>query len=181
MSTLITRFALLRLAVAAALAAVSLGAAGAPTTAGASPTDAAQPASNTAHAALRTRTITLVTGEKLAVTTDRAGHVPTARPATGSPQTFLTRHFGDETYVVPVSAVPRLGRDLELSQFDISAMVAGRRAQKPGTVQPNYPMRTVRLKVKDPHGDPAEYASPGRAPGPARTSSSTPVTRGSPT
>ena len=110
----------------------------------------------------RTTRVTLPTGDRLIVGTDARGRVRTARPAGRSTSTFLTRHVGSDTYVLPTGALHKLGTGAyHLAQFDVSALVAGREGAAPGwqTAHPNYPMRTARIKVTDPQGKPAQAAS----------------------
>ncbi|MGA8116335.1 MAG: hypothetical protein WCA46_21970 [Actinocatenispora sp.] len=116
----------------------------------------ADDATATTHVTGRTSVVALPTGDRIALTTDAHGHIRYARPAGPSHESFLTQHLGADTYVIPARAVHRLGHDLSLSQFDVSAKLAGRPAAKPGTVHPNFPMRTVTLPVVDGQGAPPQ-------------------------
>ncbi|BCJ38410.1 hypothetical protein Athai_59130 [Actinocatenispora thailandica] len=149
------------MAALAATAAVGTAAAALPAAAG--PT--VRPALSTdqtgaGHA--RTASVTLPTGDKVIVGTDPQGRVRTAHPASTARRTYLTQRYGDDTYVVPATALHALGAgSYRLAQFDVSALVAGRPGVAPGsgTAHPDFPMRTATIKVTDPQGRPADDAS----------------------
>jgi hypothetical protein len=90
------------------------------------PAIAGQPAvSAVAVPGVTTTTVTLITGDEVTVTRQPDGHSTYAtRPAPGGSTAF--REFqnasGDKT-VVPVIALPFLGRQLDPSLFDVSALV----------------------------------------------------------
>jgi hypothetical protein len=75
----------------------------------------------------RTRDITLVTGDRVAVTTTASGRdVLAVRPASHAAGAGAFTSFQDgsgDRYVIPASAVPYVGRQLDLSLFDVSALV----------------------------------------------------------
>ncbi|GAA4199591.1 hypothetical protein GCM10022220_02620 [Actinocatenispora rupis] len=113
-----------------------------------------RPTLNTGH----TTRVTLPTGDKLLVTRDASGRVRGATPATRTHQTFLTEHLGKDTYVLPGTALAKLGKGMSLAQFDVTALAAGRTGVNPGGVHPNFPMRTATITVLDAQGKPADDA-----------------------
>ncbi len=80
-----------------------------------------------AMAGSRTRDITLVTGDRVAVTTTASGRdVLAVRPASHAAGAGAFASFQDgsgDRYVIPASALPYVGRQLDLSLFDVSALV----------------------------------------------------------
>lgn len=88
-------------------------------------TAATAPAASTRPAS---RVITLITGERVRLTTIDGGRtIASMEPAGGnspasgsSPARVRTMSVGEHTYVVPDSAAPYLGRQLDLALFDVS-------------------------------------------------------------
>lgn len=145
------------------MALVGVGAAAAALVASAAVPGAVQ-AEVSAHptAVTGNRLVTLPTGDRIAVQTDASGAVRTARPAGPAHGSFLTRHYGSDTYVVPTTALPDLAaKRYTMAQFDVSALAAGRAGREPGAgvVRPDFPMRTATIKVLDPQGKPVDAAS----------------------
>ncbi len=108
-------------------------------------------AARTVTGQAQTRTVTLGTGDKVRVTTDPSGAVRSAVPVDRAKGPYLTQHVGADTYIIPARA---LGKNLDRSRFDVSALVAGRPAGD--TVHPHFPMRTVSIKVTDAQGRPTD-------------------------
>ena len=75
------------------------------------------------------RTVTLVTGERVRLAGAAGGHtVATLEPApatgpAGAPRRVRTMRVGAHSYVVPQSAAPYLGRQLDLALFDVARPV----------------------------------------------------------
>ena len=80
---------------------------------------ATAPTGLTAHA----HAVTLVTGDRVLVHDDGAGPSASVLPGAGSSGGFLTQRLGDELYVIPAAALPFLGKSLDRSLFDVSALV----------------------------------------------------------
>jgi len=64
------------------------------------------------------RTVTLITGDRVQVTPTAAGP-PVITPLDGP---CAVEQIGDRTFVIPLDALPYLGRQLDASLFDISAL-----------------------------------------------------------
>lgn len=71
----------------------------------------------------QTHAITLVTGDRVLVSEDGTGPTASVQPAAGTSGGFLTQRLGEELYVIPVAALPFLGKSLDRSLFDVSALV----------------------------------------------------------
>jgi hypothetical protein len=93
----------------------------------------AQPAAEPAQPAVPaggvgSSVVTLVTGDRIVVTTDAAGRRTTAPlpPATSAPATggYVTVDTGADEYIVPVAALPYVGSTLDQSLFDVSRLAA---------------------------------------------------------
>lgn len=81
-----------------------------------------------AGAAVPTTSATLITGERVSVRTTADGRsLFEVRPAAekGMARTLVHLRLGDRDYEVPGTALPYLGRGLDLSLFDIGALLAG--------------------------------------------------------
>ncbi|KUN59300.1 hypothetical protein AQJ54_40330 [Streptomyces griseorubiginosus] len=80
-----------------------------------------------AMAKTRTQYVTLVTGDRVAVTTTASGRdVLAVRPASRAAGDGAFASFQDasgDRYVIPASAEPYAGRQLDLSLFDVTALV----------------------------------------------------------
>jgi len=83
------------------------------------------PAAGSAHPVVASaKVITLVTGERILLSTGPDGHQTAAvEPRSGRRDSYLTRRIGGDLYVLPAGAVPYLGRSLDLALFDVSALV----------------------------------------------------------
>ena len=69
-------------------------------------------------------TVTLVTGDQVVVTTTAGGQVSyRPRPVSAGSSAFDTFRIGGDYYAIPASALPYAGRTLNLSLFDVSALV----------------------------------------------------------
>jgi hypothetical protein len=136
------RVAAAAIGVAAALSLVGGPAQAAPDTAATSVTGA--------------RTVTLPSGDKLAVRTDPSGRLLVTPVRTGTP--MLTRTLGGDLYAFPVSVLRNQGAGFDASAYDVSALLRGE-ATAPPAVHPDFPMRTVTLDVTDDAGKPAADAS----------------------
>jgi hypothetical protein len=77
-----------------------------------------------AAAAPRARVVTLVTGERVAVTQVDARHITAALEHDGQSRKFQTLSTGTAQYVIPDEALPYVGRQLDLSLFNIAAPAA---------------------------------------------------------
>lgn len=137
-----------RVAVAAIGVAAALALTGGP-----APAAPAAPAANSAVSGART--VTLPTGDKLAVRTDPAGRLLISPVRTGTP--LVTRTLGGDLYAFPVSATLK-GARLDPSAFDVSALLRGE-STAPPAAHPDFPMRTVTLNVTDDQGQPAADAT----------------------
>ncbi|MBT8227771.1 MAG: hypothetical protein HKP61_04285 [Dactylosporangium sp.] len=124
-----------------------------PATAGEPPSDAAQ----------HVREVTLATGERVRVadTGDRSvvSIDPQTDPAAAPAATRLrVRSAAGHTFVIPDSALPELGRQLELSQLDVSRSGAGEPETVP-SADPAYPMATLTVRGLDMDGASASAGS----------------------
>ena len=108
------------------LAAISALALAAPATAGAAtPALAASGTTVTATSAATTtaRTVTLVTGDRVTLTSSHGGTSALLTPAAGSGPAQTYRNAGGDEYVIPAIAAPYIGRQLDPSLFDVSALL----------------------------------------------------------
>ncbi|WP_406435716.1 hypothetical protein OHB00_16765 [Streptomyces sp. NBC_00631] len=89
----------------------------------------ALPGTAAARTTSATRTVTLVTGDQVMVTTTGSGQrVLAVRPAShakGSGGFLSFQDASGDRYVIPSLAQPYLGRQLDLSLFDVTALAAG--------------------------------------------------------
>lgn len=126
-----TRARIAGLLTAALVAALALvGTPGEPAAAGLRPDDGAPPPTATKPAGPpeRSRTVMLLTGDRVTWTTGADGrHSATIAPAPrpgGVPVTFTTSVVGDHYYVIPSDAAPRISAGvLDRSLFDIPRLV----------------------------------------------------------
>ncbi|BBB01408.1 hypothetical protein RVR_8820 [Actinacidiphila reveromycinica] len=90
-------------------------------------TAAAAPDTSPAATGTRTQDVTLVTGDRVAVTTTASGQdVLAVRPASHAAGAGAFTSFQDasgDRYVIPASAEPYAGRQLALSLFDVTALM----------------------------------------------------------
>ncbi len=113
-----------------ALAGMLAGAVAAALPAVPAPADTPSGTSATTHAvraapvaAGTARTVTLVTGQKVDVRTDGAGRTSYAvRPSGAKDGGVVTWRNGGDTYALPAEALPYLGKGLDLSLFDVTAL-----------------------------------------------------------
>jgi hypothetical protein len=103
------------------------------------------------------RTVTLPTGDKLEVRTDPAGH-PLVTPATPG-LALETRTIGDDLYAIPLSAIRAQGNGMDVSRYDVSALLRGETTAPPPAAHPDFPMRTLTVNVIDDRGRPADDAA----------------------
>ncbi len=115
----------------------------------AGPRSVASAAASAGGGARTHRVVTLVTGDRVDVTTDAKGRPRAAvvRPRPGSAP-FQQFQVGPHLYVIPRSAAPKIGHSLALAQFDVTA---------PGTpvLTPKYPMHTLTVHGLDDAGHPS--------------------------
>lgn len=111
---------------AGVLAALTAGAVavGVPVVATAEPVPGAPAVTATPAKAGAARTVTLVTGQQITVVTNGTG-LPSyqVRPSGAGDDGVVTLRLGsDDHYVVPIDALPYLGRGLDRSLFDVTAL-----------------------------------------------------------
>ena len=89
------------------------------------PAAASAPAavSTTPIAAATARTVTLITGDQVMVTTSHGRPSALLMPATGTGPAVRYEKPGGDQYIVPAVAKPYLGRQLDPSLFDVSALL----------------------------------------------------------
>jgi hypothetical protein len=129
--------------------------------AGAAPAGSGSPAGAGSQKTGYQKVVTLPTGDRLVVQFDAGGAVRSAHPVAGSGRAYLTETAAGETYVVPATALAKLGTGaLSMSQFDVTALATGKAGVEPGTgtAHPDFPMRTLTVDVTDPDGQPVDDA-----------------------
>jgi subtilisin family serine protease len=96
---------------------------------GPAPRAGADPAGTTAHtqadAAPTRARVTLITGDRVTVSTLADGHrVVSVKPAAGNDQPIRTTTIGDHVFVLPQSAMPYLATDqLDRQLFDVTSLI----------------------------------------------------------
>lgn len=102
------------------------------------------------------RIVTLPGGDRVRVRTDPTGRL-LVNPATpGTP--MLTRTLNGDLYAIPLSAMRAQVAGMDLSGYDVSALLHGRKPAVP-PAHPDYPMHTVTITVTDDQGQPADGVS----------------------
>ncbi|GAA0614608.1 hypothetical protein GCM10010174_35370 [Kutzneria viridogrisea] len=75
--------------------------------------------------------LTLVTGDHVLVREVGGKQVASVAPRAGSSDGFVTQQIGGDLYVIPATALPYLGRSLDRSLFDVSALIRDGLTQPP--------------------------------------------------
>lgn len=90
--------------------------------AGLTPAAQASPAPQAA-APPSAHTVTLITGDQVAVHEVGGRQAAVITPRPGATSGYLTQTIGGDLYVIPMTAVPYLGSSLDRSLFDVSALI----------------------------------------------------------
>src|SRR2546430_11872085 len=85
------------------------------------------------------RVVTLITGERVALTAADARHATAAVDLSGAHRTFQYLGTGTAHYVIPDDALPYIGRQLDLSLFNV--------AQPPDGVQVDWAAGAARHAI----------------------------------